>query len=51
MDRNKDGLIPGQIVDFETIQRVNRERAQRAKQPAESKREPRKATRQRQTEE
>lgn len=31
---NKDGLIPGQQVDFQTMQRINRERAQRqAEQP------------------
>lgn len=31
---NKDGLIPGQQVDFETLQRVNRQRKE-VKQDAE----------------
>lgn len=30
---NKDGLIPGQIVDRETVLRVERERANRAQKP------------------
>jgi len=33
---NRDGLEPGQLVDFETHQRVQRERTQRAN---ESRRE------------
>lgn len=33
-DLNKDGLIPGQQVDFETMQRVNRQRKE-VKQDAE----------------
>jgi hypothetical protein len=28
-DKNEDGLIPGQEVDFATVQRINSERAQR----------------------
>lgn len=32
MERNKDGLIPGQAVDFETIQRLRREKSERDKQ-------------------
>lgn len=33
MSVNDDGLIPGQTVDFETMMRVQRERALKAKQP------------------
>lgn len=51
MATNKDGLVPGQKVDFETIRRTEIKRRQRAKQPAESESVPRKATRQRKTEE
>lgn len=35
-ETNKDGLIPGQQVDFETMQRVNRERACRTSEPVTS---------------
>ena len=51
MATNRDGLTPGQPVDFETIRRVEHERAQRAKRPTESQGEPRKATRPRKTQE
>lgn len=34
-ETNKDGLIPGQQVDFETMQRVNRERTQRLAEQAQ----------------
>lgn len=33
MKLNDDGLIPGQQVDFETMMRIQRERALKAKQP------------------
>lgn len=38
MSKNKDGFEPGQLVDSETAQRVERERMRRAAQskPAES---------------
>lgn len=32
---NDDGLVPGQPVDFDTVQRVNRERLQRKVEEAE----------------
>ena len=51
MALNKDGLEPGQPVDFATIRRVEHERAQRASKPDESKSEPRKATRSRKPQE
>ena len=37
-DKNEDGLIPGQQVDFSTVQRINSERklAEQVK-PAEAK--------------
>lgn len=37
---NKDGLVVGQEVDFTTIMRINRERAQGVKNEAEPKPEP-----------
>lgn len=33
MATNKDGLEPGQPVDFETIQRVEADRARKAREP------------------
>jgi hypothetical protein len=32
-DKNEDGLIPGQEVDFATVQRINSERTQRSAEP------------------
>ncbi len=32
MERNKDGLIPGELVDFATINRINKERAEKEAQ-------------------
>jgi hypothetical protein len=36
-DKNEDGLIPGQEVDFATVQRINSERTQRQAAPEEVK--------------
>lgn len=35
---NKDGLEPGQSVDFQTMVRVNRERQSRNQEPVKQKR-------------
>ena len=48
-DKNADGLIPGQPVDFETLQRIERSRkpddlAERAKEPEVRRGRPAKAT-------
>ena len=34
-DKNEDGLIPGQQVDFATVQRINSERVKRAADPVQ----------------
>jgi hypothetical protein len=34
-DKNEDGLIPGQEVDFATVQRINSERAQLPVEPVQ----------------
>ena len=34
-DTNKDGLIPGQQVDFQTVQRLKREHAKRPAEQAQ----------------
>jgi hypothetical protein len=34
-DKNQDGLIPGQEVDFATVQRINSERTKRPADPVQ----------------
>ena len=34
-DKNEDGLIPGQEVDFATVQRINAQRTQRPADPVQ----------------
>tara|TARA_R110000782_G_scaffold50747_1_gene109848 strand:+ start:418 stop:594 length:177 start_codon:yes stop_codon:yes gene_type:complete len=34
-DKNEDGLVPGQQVDFSTLHRINSERVKRAAEPVQ----------------
>ncbi len=45
MSKNQDGLDPGQLVDSETAQRIERERSKKAKAPTEPKSTPKRSKR------
>lgn len=44
MATNKDGLVPGQLVDFETHQKILNEQRKAAKAPAEKPKPAKKTT-------